>query len=179
MSQNESLFARLSRRKGKRPILNVPRTPFEMSLELLAAAGLVLVFVILAQAWSALPARVPQHFGAGGQPDGWGSKATLWLFPGISVGISLLLTIVNRFPHTFNYPWPITEQNAEAQYVLARTLLSAMKVEIVGLMTYLEWTTIKVALGQSAGLGALFLPIFLGVMVATTGLYFARARQAR
>jgi hypothetical protein len=179
MAQFKSLWTRKSPARGKRPVLNVPRTPFELALELVAAGGLVLVFIVLAQAWSGLPDRVPQHFGATGQPDTWGGKNILWLFPGVAAGLSLLLTIANRFPQTFNYPWPITEQNAEAQYVLARTLLTAMKAEIVVLMAYLEWETIRVALGRSAGLGVAFLPVFLGAMVLTTGLYFTRAYQTR
>ncbi len=158
---------------------NVPRTPFEVSLEWVAAIGLASIFVMLAWAWSELPDRVPQHFGVSGRPDAWGGKQILWLFPGVAAGLSLLLTITNRFPQTFNYPWPITEQNAAVQYVLARTLLTALKAEIVALLAYLEWETIQVALGKSSGLGAGFTPVFLGVIALTTAIYFVRAYRAR
>ena len=129
--------------------------------------------------WPVLADRVPQHFGPSGRPDAWGSRNILWLFPAMALGIYVLMTILNRFPQTFNYPWPITEQNAEVQYLLARTLLVAVKAEIGGLMLFLEWKTIEVALGRSTGLGEMFLPFFLSVIALTMALYFVKAFRAR
>jgi hypothetical protein len=179
MTPFKSLWPRTLREKTKRPVLNIPRTPFEMSLELIAAGAVVLACALLAQAWPAVPDRVPQHFGPTGQPDTWGGKQILWVLPAVAAGNYLLMTIVSRFPHTFNYPWPITVQNAEAQYVLGRTLMTALKAEIGALLVFLEWKTIAVALGRSKGLGEAFLPVFMGVMALTIGLYFLRAYQAR
>jgi hypothetical protein len=180
MAQFRSLWDRKARyQKGRRPVLDLTRTPLELALELIAAGALVGLCALLAQAWPVLADRVPQHFGPNGRPDAWGSRNILWLFPAMAAGNYVLMTILNRFPHTFNYPWPITEQNAEAQYLLARTLLVAVKAEIGGLMLFLEWKTIEVALGRSTGLGEVFLPTFLSVIVLTMALYFVKAYRAR
>jgi len=42
----------------------------------------------------------------------------------------MLVTIVSRYPHTSNYPFPIIEANAERQYRLARELMSMMRVTL-------------------------------------------------
>ena len=180
MALDRLLRGRTTRQqKGRRPVLDLPRTPFEVALELISTGALAGLCALLARSWPALADRVPQHFGPSGRPDAWGSRNILWLFPAMAVGNYLLMTILSRFPQTFNYPWPLTEQNAAAQYLLARTLLVAIKAEISGLMLFLEWKTIEVASGRSTGLGEWFLPGFLGVIGVTMGLYFLKAYRAR
>ena len=89
------------------------------------------------------------------------------------------LTILNRYPHIFNYPVEITEQNAVRQYEIARSLLCALKAEIVWIFTYIEWRTIQVASDQAVGLSPLFLPILLVLIFGTIGLSLFRAYRAR
>jgi hypothetical protein len=90
----------------------------------------------------------------------------------MTVILYLMLTVANRYPHKFNYLWPITAQNAREQYRLARLLLVWLKAEVIILFTFLEWATIRVALGQAEGLGVIFLPVVLVVMFGTVGIYF-------
>ncbi|NLG84106.1 MAG: hypothetical protein GX493_05750 [Firmicutes bacterium] len=42
-----------------------------------------------------------------------------------------VLSIVRRYPHRFNFPWEITEANAEAQYRIARHMLACLKAETI------------------------------------------------
>lgn len=90
-----------------------------------------------------------------------------------------MLTIVSRYPHKFNYLWPITAQNAAEQYRLARSLLAWLKVEMIALFGFLEWVTIRTALKQGEGLGFLFLPVVLGLIFGTLGIYFYFAYRNR
>lgn len=106
-------------KQANRPILPIPRSPSAAVLEIVAVAGTVLSVALLVQSWKALPPVIPVHFGISGKPDGWGAKPTLWLFPALSAAIYVGLTVLSRFPHTFNYPVPITEENALQQYRLA------------------------------------------------------------
>ena len=91
------------------------------------------MMALLAYYWTALPPVVPTHFGITGMPDAWGSK-WLELLP-LALGTVLYggLTIMGRYPHLFNYPWPITQENAPQHYQLARTLVTALKTEIMWL----------------------------------------------
>jgi uncharacterized membrane protein len=162
-----------------RPVLQLPKSTLEIGLETAAALGMMTMLYVTITSWPRLPETIPHHFGASGKPDAWGGKWTLWLLPGISLVLYVGLNILSRFPHVYNYPWPITEKNAAAQYHLARTMLAALKAEIVLIFAYLQQQTIQVALGKAEGLGIAFLPIFLVIVFGTIGIYFVKAYQAR
>jgi uncharacterized membrane protein len=162
-----------------RPVLQWPKSSLEIGLEAAAALGILTMLYVTIKSWPLLPETIPHHFGASGKPDAWGGKWTLWLLPGTSLVLYVGLTILSQYPHIYNYPWPITEQNAAAQYHLARTMLGALKAEIVLIFAYLQQQTIQVALGKAEGLGIAFLPIFLVLIFGTIGIYFVKAYQAR
>jgi uncharacterized membrane protein len=151
----------------------------EIGLETAAALGMLTMLYVAITSWPLLPEIIPHHFGVSGKPDAWGGKWILWLLPGISLVLYVGLTILGRYPHVYNYPRPITEKNAAAQYHLARTMIVALKAEIILLFAYLQQQTIQVALGKTEGLGVAFLPIFLILIFGTIGIYFVKAYQAR
>jgi uncharacterized membrane protein len=163
----------------RQPKLKVPRSQTESILEFMSGGVLLFLIILLFQNWERIPDSIPTHFGASGKPNSWGSKYTLLLLPSILIIIYSGFTILSRYPHVYNYPWQITEENAERQYLLARTFLSWLKLEIILLFTFIEWTTIQVALGYSEGLGFKFLPISLIVVFGTIGIYFWLAYKAR
>lgn len=82
--------------------------------------GSVLVSVALAGAacirYFSLPEVVPVHFGASGEPDAHGPRASvLWLallFVTLTIGCAWL----SKHPRRFNYPVPVTEEDAAALY---------------------------------------------------------------
>jgi uncharacterized membrane protein len=162
-----------------RPVLQIPKSTLEIGLETAAALGMLTMLYVTIKSWPLLPETIPHHFGVSGKPDAWGGKWILWFFPGISLVLYIGLTILSRYPHIYNYPWPITEKNAAAQYHLARTMIVALKAEIILLFAYLQQQTIQVALGKAGGLGVAFLPIFLILIFGTIGFYFVKAYQAR
>lgn len=164
---------------SSRPVLQMPKSSLEIGLETAAALGILTMLYVTIKSWPLIPQTIPHHFGASGSPDAWGGKWTLWLLPGISLVLYVGLTILSRYPHIYNYPWPITEKNAAAQYHLALSLIGALKAEIIVVFAYLQQQTIQVALGKAEGLGVAFLPIFLILIFGTVGIYFVKAFQAR
>ena len=148
-------------------------------LEIAAVLGLVHSIRLVVQSWAELPERIPIHFGFTGQPDNWGKKAWIWLYPVMCVGLYALLTHVSTRPETFNYPVPITPENKAKQYELALLLMSTLKAEMVWLLAYIELKTIRIAHEKENGLGAAFLPVFLVILLATTGLFIHLAYLAR
>lgn len=172
-------MARGSRRRETRPVVEVPRSPFELAGEVVALAGIVVAVVVFLRAWPDLPERVPSHFGPRGEPDAWSSKETLAFPLLVAMGLYTLMTIVSRYPRSFNYPWRITEQNAARQYRLARSLMIWLKAEIVWMFAYIGWGMVRVAEGRAAGLGLLFLPVVLVAVAGTMVVYFWRTAQAR
>ncbi|PKM78285.1 MAG: hypothetical protein CVU90_03220 [Firmicutes bacterium HGW-Firmicutes-15] len=166
--------------KEKRPILHIPLSPMEIALEIIAALGMVFSFFIIIQVWPILPDTIPTHFGASGKVDGWGGKESLFILPVINIFLLYIpITFLSRYPHIFNYLWPITEQNAQAQYYNARLMLGWIKAEIVGLSAIISWRTIQTALGKTEGLGSMFLFLILLVLFGTMGISMCKSYQAR
>ena len=166
-------------KSNERPILTIPYSPQEKTLEAVAIGGIFLSSAMLILFWPTLPSLVPSHFDISGAVDAWSDKKVILIFPIVSIILYAGLTILSRYPHIFNYAWPITEQNAQRQYQLARSLLVWLKVEVIVLFTWLEWLTIRVALGQANGLSSLFLPIILVIIFGTIGIYLFQAYHAR
>ena len=81
------------------------------------------------------------------------------------------MTVLNFFPHTFNYLVEITEKNARAQYANARLMMNFMKVELVYLFAYLTWGTVQAALGNASGLDMRIMIVAI-IVITVSPLYF-------
>ncbi len=154
-------------------------TPTDRALEVVSAVGALFTLGITLWAMPHMPDRVATHFDFFGRPDGWGPKEVLWVLPGSLLLLYVVLTIVCRFPHTFNYPVSITTENAERQYALAISAMRWLKAEFVVLLSYGAWATIQVALGQATDIGAWFVPVTLAVMLPTVAALLIRSYRAR
>ena len=174
-----SKISKVSKKYNKRPRLDIPHSQLEIILEAISAAGILALIILVIISWPELPDKIPSHFGASGTPDAWGSKTSVWFLTGTGVGLYALLTIVSRFPHTFNFLWAITEENAERQYQIARTMVGGLKAEIIWLFVYMEFGMIQVAMGKTDGLGVIFVPITLVVVFGTIFLCLLKGYIAR
>jgi uncharacterized membrane protein len=167
------------RNSPDRPRLNIERGPVDVIVEALSLLALAATVGLVAFHWSALPDRIPHHFDLAGRPDAWGGKWILLLLPAMSLILYTALTGVGRYPHRFNYVWPITPQNAAGQYRIAISMLAMLKVLIAILFAYVTWMTIRTATGESAGIGRMFLPLFLGAIFVTVFAHLVAAHRAR
>lgn len=150
-------------------------TPIPTSTDKLVEA---LGWLILLALWgwtithySSLPETIPTHFNAAGNADGFGSKVSLIALPVIASLLYIGLTVLNRYPHSFNYPTAITQENALRLYTLATRMLRYLKLVLVLVFGGIELMTIQHATGKAAGLGAWFLPLTL-VLVFLPLIYF-------
>jgi len=151
------------------------KTSLQRMLEIAAVLGLIFLFFLVFAYWSKLPNSIPSHYNAAGEPDGWSGKGTLLLLPIISLVLYFGLSTLTRFPHLYNFPWKITEENMERQFYLAQMMILSLKAEIIWLFGYIEWKTIQTGLGKADGLGSSFIFIFLGVIFGSIGFYFVKA----
>jgi uncharacterized membrane protein len=163
----------------KQPKIKIPVGRLELILEALSLAGLVIMAFMIVKVWAVLPDTIPSHFNAAGQPDGYGGKGSLIMLPLMGLVLYMTFGILRFYPHVYNYPCPITEQNAEFQYRLAIYLLAWMKIEVIWCFLYINAGTIKVAMGQSDGLGPQFIFIMLFAVFGTIGWYFFVALRNR
>ncbi|WP_072312647.1 DUF1648 domain-containing protein [Agrococcus sp. Marseille-P2731] len=66
--------------------------------------------------YPSLPDVIPTHFGPGGEPDAWGSKASVLWLAGVALALAALVGWISTRPRSFNFPVPVTEQNAQRLY---------------------------------------------------------------
>lgn len=147
--------------------------------ETLAGVALFWLCTSLTAQWNYLPSRVPVHFGLTGHPDGFGSKSILWFLPATAILLYLVLTVVARYPGVFNYPVPVTDLNRKTLQSLAVNMLGWLKAEVMCILAWLTFAAISTAVGHRTGLGTGFAPVSIGVVAATTALFWYRMFQTR
>lgn len=148
--------------QGARPKLHIPRTRLEIVLEVLGLAAMAGLVVFALRAWPTLPASVPVHFAVDGEVDAWGGKGSLLALLGLCFVFYAGLSVLERFPHIYNYPVPVTVENAPRLYLLGRQLMLALKVLISVSFAALFAAVVLVAQGEWATLTAWFLPAVVG-----------------
>ena len=154
-----------------RPRHTIPLSPRDRLIEVLGVIALGFMWIMMIRYYALLPEVIPVHFDASGTADRMGSKASIW---GLSIVATVLfvgLSILNRYPHHFNYLVKITEENAVDQYTKATSLIRNRKLSLVLVFGYLQWTSIQVALGEKEGLGLWFLPITMFLLFAPLMAY--------
>ena len=173
---NFGLFRR-HRVEPDRPVLRPERGPADWLIEVFALAGILFFAGYAIYNYSHLPASIPTHFNGSGKADDYGGKESFLILPGVALFIYILLTLISRVPHTFNFTVKITPANALRQYTLATRMIRVLKTVITWLFWYISYTTIQVARGVSEGLGGWFLPVILGFIFVPVIIYFLMARM--
>lgn len=154
--------------RNRRPRLTLNPTQFDKRLEYTGYLLLVLMWGLTLFSSLHSPASIPVHFNVSGQADGYGSKKMLWILPIIGTIIYWGLTKLNKYPHIFNYPIPITEDNARRQYTIATRNLSILKVSIVLVFLLVILFSYLTSKGISDGLPTWLLPLSIGLLSVPT-----------
>ena len=171
-------WARPVRGRG-RPRIKVPYDRAMIVIEAIATVALIAMLVYTILKWQTLPGTIPTRFSADGVPEALRGKGTLLSFPILATIAYVGLTLLRRAPWGFNYAWLITEENAEKQYGLAVYLIGCLKLEVILLLGYIQWQTIRTAQSIAGGLGPLLLPMTIMVIVATFGTYLYLSHKNR
>lgn len=155
----------------KRPKIELQPSRLDRQLDLFAMVGLILLIVLPVYFYGELPDTIPSHYGSNGEADGFSKKATLWILPIIGGLMFLGLFKLKKYPHLFNYPQPITEDNAERMYQNGVRMLRCLNAIITCVFAYITYSTIQTALGNQNGLGTSFTPIFLVFLFGSIGYF--------
>ena len=149
-------------------------------LELIPLFILALAFYLAASNYSALPDAFPSSFGSGGNVREWGSRNMVFLYPGLSLliylvvtGISIAMAVTENPKRLINMPpsWKERLTNRQTEELRASLVryLFVLKVIILGLLAYLLYGSIEVALGKAEGIGSVpssLLIVAIGIFVA-------------
>lgn len=163
-----------------RPVIRITRTPLELWLEVMNIVVLVGTLIYLLIRWRDLPTTIPIHFDSSGEADNWGNRATLLIVPLVSIVPYGLITILSRFPHTFNYPIAVTEHNAPELYRLTVQMLNWLKLEITLLLGSISIMTIRSAeTGHANGIGIFTIAAIIFILGTVFGYLFHIIRRFR
>ncbi|MFN0157824.1 MAG: DUF1648 domain-containing protein [Bacteroidota bacterium] len=165
--------------RRQRPVLEIPLTIIEKNLEVISILVLIAPLLYIIAIWADLPETVPMHFRFDGTPDGWGSKYSIFLLIGVECIVYVGLTVLARFPHIYSYPWPITAENAQRQYTLARTLIRWIKLEVVMIFGYVLWGVVVSAKEQTIALSGVALALMLATTAVTVIVYMVQAGKGQ
>ena len=147
------------------------RTPAPMSriewvVEAVAIGILLFWVYYLTANWSSLPDEVPKTFGFSGKPGALGSRAVLWVLPGVGILVYIALTVGSRLTRFHNFLIEVTPENASELYAFSRRLLNFSKLAAIAALGYIEWKMLQTARGNAEGLAAWFMPVLVAVMLA-------------
>ncbi len=148
----------------KRPKADIKYLPVDYIVESASAILTILLIILPIYFYNQLPDTIPTHFNALGEPDSYGSKNTIWILPVIGLILYVGLTILNKYPHVFNYPVEVTESNAGKLYQTATRVIRILKLIITSIFVYLCYGTINSGINDANGLGTWFLPVFIVII---------------
>ncbi len=154
-----------------RPKLKIKSTPTDYLIEVVSAVAVAGLIFLPFYYYGQLPDTIPHHFNEMGEADKFGSKNIIWLFPIIGLILYIAMSALSRFPHRFNYPVKITEENAYYQYKNAIKLGRTIKLFSVLVLLFITYKSITYGLGDETGLTIYFLPLFLGLIFGTLAIY--------
>lgn len=158
---------------NKNPKIKLELSIIDKILEIAGWSALLTLWFIILINYSDLPDKIPSHYNAYGEVDGYGSKFLLIILTLISTILYISLTYLNRFPHIFNFPVKITQENAVNQYIIATRLIRYIKFIIVLIFGSIVFITIFNYKNSNIGIGIWFLPIIL-ILVFLPLIYFIR-----
>lgn len=121
----------------------------------IAAALLLLMLWVLSvyTAWHSAAALTPAP-----KP---GSILQFLILPLLGSLVYTALTLLNRYPHRFNYPVKLTAENALQQYSLATRLIRYLKFIVVLTFALFALSQLLAEQNRLHGLAIWLLPVFL------------------
>ena len=126
-----------------------------------------------------LPDRIPIHFNAAGEADGWGKRGMIWTLPLIALfTVGLVLSVPYFNQKYVNYPVKITEENQEKQYRLMVLFLNGMAIIVFGIMWYISYVSVQTSMGRAA-LPMVYIWLFMGALFGWMVWYMIRARKLK
>jgi uncharacterized membrane protein len=159
-----------------RPKLKIELSKTDRLLEWTSLLLLAVLWTGTIAFFSKLPDQIPSHFDAAGQADDFSHKKSIFVLPIISTVLYAGMTILNRYPHIFNYPTIVTAENARRLYTSATRLVRVLKLVVVVIFSGIVFMTYKISLSDTEGLGAWFLPVVVGLMLLPVIFYIVKRR---
>ena len=100
----------------ERPKIKLELTKTDKTFEIIGWLSIIAIWILTITNYKSLPDIILIHYNGAGHVNGFGGKAYILTLPLTATILFVGLTILNRFPHFFNYPRKVTKENAKFQY---------------------------------------------------------------
>ena len=117
-----------------RPKINVEKNFVDVCLEFMGLSVIALLWIIVFIKYDSMPQEIPMHYDIVGNVDRYGSRLDLFWIAGWATFMYVVIWFLAKFPHIFNYPIKITENNAESQYRLSLRLVRFLNLWVALIM---------------------------------------------
>lgn len=161
------------------PKLKVKPTQLTKILEILNYFLIIAFWITTTLAYKHLPNEIPTHYNGLGEVDAYGDKISIFFLTLIATLLFIMLTIIAKKPHTFNYSETITSENAEAQYKIAMQFMQLLNLFVLSIFIFIDYKTIQIAWKKSDSLGIWFLPLTIIVSVLIIGFNVLKSKKIK
>lgn len=158
-----------------RPKINLELTSTDRIIEIAGWLAMAFIWIITLFHFRNLPEIIPSHFNAAGEADGFGPRASIFILPVTGSLVFIGLTILNRFPHVFNYPVKITPENAAKQYTMATRMIRFLKLSILVIFSIVVYMSSYAAIHQTNSIGIWILPSMMIIIFVPLGYYIFKS----
>jgi len=153
-----------------RPRIKIPLGTADKIAEAGGWCILLLLWAVVLMHYGKLPQTIPVHYNASGTADGYSSRSAILSLPVTASLLYIGMTILNRFPHIFNYLREVNAGNARVQYTQATRMIRYLKLMVAVVFLAVGLYALYTAGGNNARWGSLLLPgcllmIFLPLLV--------------
>ena len=150
----------------ERPRIQILPTTTDKWLDVISYLLLILLIAYPVYSYASLPNTIPVHMNIAGEVDRYGSKAIILLLPAVGVFQFILLTILLRYPHIYNYPGKVTEQNALIVYTAGLRFMRIIRLWALIILILVTVSFIRVALNRQENSERWLVPVvFLSSVV--------------
>lgn len=163
---------------NERPRPEIIKEQFDVVIEVIGFIGLLFLLLLPFLFYSQLPEEIPIHFNAAGKVDGYGTRKFIWVLPTIGLFIFLLIYWINKFPHRFNFPRKVTQENASELYKATQRMLRIMNTLIICSFLFITINIYQSAQNGDGQLGVWFLPVFLFLLFGNIGWGLSKVMKA-
>jgi uncharacterized membrane protein len=147
--------------------IKIELTANDKIVEIIGWFALAAIWAMVITSYPKLPNTIPTHYNAVGEVDGLGNRINIFLLPLLATLFFVGITILNKFPHIFNYLNQIDSDNALRHYTNATRMNRYIKLFFIVVFGMLAFKTIHV----SGKPDSWFLPLTLGFFFIST-IYF-------
>ena len=151
-----------------KPKIQINLTVFDNVLEIGAVIMLIIIWICTAFNYFLSPDTVAIHFDLSGKPNGYGSKVIILFLPIIPTVIYFVLTLLNKYPHIYNYMTKITTKNAKRQYSIASGIIRILKLSVVLIFTIDSLCTLLITLGLFKDFGKWYISFIILILAVPT-----------